>query len=369
LPSAVLAGLVIALAQVPDPRQRRGIRHSMLSVLTIAVLAVLAGAARFREIGDFAADLSQESLRRVRARWCPVRGRWLAPSEPTLRRAVQAVDADLLDAVVSQVLTTAAGQRRDLTGLAIDGKTMRGGWVDDQQVRLFAALRHDGAVLAQVRVPNDTTEVTQLDPLLAQLELTGLVVTADAAHANPGFAAYLTGRGADYVVTVKTNRPRLIEAILADLALHRAGWHRHTEHTRGHTVRRSIRLAPAVTVARAGAAQVFQLLRETFDVFGQRISKDLTHGITSLHPDRAGPATITGLVRGHWHIENKLHWVRDVTFGEDHHQTYRGNGPQVLATLRNIAITAVTLTNNRGIKRTLQHFSRDQARTLAILGL
>ena len=75
LPSAVLAGLVAALGQVPDPHKRRGTRHSLRSVLTIAVLAVLASAGRFREIGDYAADLSQDSLARVRARWCPTRAR------------------------------------------------------------------------------------------------------------------------------------------------------------------------------------------------------------------------------------------------------------------------------------------------------
>jgi len=91
--------------------------------------------------------------------------------------------------------------------------------------------------------------------------------------------------------------------------------------------------------------------------------------LTSLTPDKAGPARLAGYVRGHWGIENKLHWVRDVTFDEDRSQVRTGSGPQVMATLRNLAISALRLAGQTNIARGLRWAGRDQGRALALLGL
>jgi hypothetical protein len=381
--SAVVPQLMAALGLVTDPRSPRGVRHSLRSVLTIAVLAVLAGSVSLREIGDYAADLSQDSLRRVDARWCPRRGRRLAPSESTLRRTVQAIDADAFDALVCDAVRAdaapAAGPTSTdaapaaapgLTAVAVDGKTVRGGWTDDGDVRLFAAMRHDGVIFAQVRVPGDTTEVTQLAALLDGVEdLTGLVFTADAAHSHPGFGRYLTGRCGDFLVTVKGNRPDLLAAIVADLRSPDTMTYVETDRSRGRIIRRTLRIAPVGEVGYPGAAQVFQIRRESFDSDGARRRKELAHGLISLPAGRIGPAGVAALAREHWHIENKLHYVRDVTFAEDASQAYRGNSPQVMATLRNLAISIINLARLGPVKRVTQHLNRDQARALTLLGL
>lgn len=86
-------------------------------------------------------------------------------------------------------------------------------------------------------------------------------------------------------------------------------------------------------------AQVFRLERTTRNLNGELLRHEIAYGITSLPPAKAGPSRLLTLNRGHWGIENSLHWVRDVTFDEDRSQVRTGAGPRMMATLRNIAIS------------------------------
>ncbi len=176
-------GLLEVLAQVPDPRKRRGRRFSMVFVLAVAVICVLAGAKSFREIGDQAADLPQELLAALGARPHPLRRRITAPSEKRIRTLLQELDAAALDVITGSWLRAlAVAGRLDglLTAIAIDGKWLRG--VAEGQVKLFAAMLHEEKVMiAQHRIPDDTNEITQVRELLDPVDLTGTVVTADAA--------------------------------------------------------------------------------------------------------------------------------------------------------------------------------------------
>jgi len=109
--------------------------------------------------------------------------------------------------------------------------------------------------------------------------------------------------------------------------------------------------------------------REVYKLDGSVRSCQAAYGLTSLTPDKAGPPRLAGHVRGHWSIQNKLHWVRDVTFDEDRSQVRVGSGPRVMATLRNLAISALRLAGQTNIARGLRWASRDPARALALLGL
>ncbi len=212
-------GLLAALGRLPDPRKRRGVRHQQAPVLAIAAAATLAGARSFTAIGEYAADLGQDALARLGARRHPVTGRRVAPHEATLRRALQAADADALDAAVGAWLAAQAAAGR-LSGealvVAVDGKSLRGAkQLDGRPVHLFAAMAHkEGVVVAQREVDHKTNEITQLRPLLADLDLEGAVVTADALHTQRDHAIYLVEeKGADYVFTVKDNQPKTLAAI------------------------------------------------------------------------------------------------------------------------------------------------------------
>jgi len=117
------------------------------------------------------------------------------------------------------------------------------------------------------------------------------------------------------------------------------------------------------------AAQAFCIVRETFALDGAARSCEAAYGLTSLTPKKAGRERLAELARGQWEIENRLHWVRDVTFDEDRSQVRVGVGPRVMATLRNLAIGLLRLAGETNIARGLRWASRSPARTLALLGL
>ena len=213
--SRKVPGLLEVLALVPDPRKRRGRRYLLTFVLAVAAACALAGARNFREAGDHAADLPQDILARLGGQPHPLLRKIIAPSETRIRTLIHAIGADLLDDLVGGWLRDLADAGRLdglLTAIAIDGKWLRG--VADGQVKLFAAmLQEDKVIIAQHRVPDETTETTQVRQLLDTVDLQNAVVTADAAHAQRETAEYIAGkekdggRDSDYFLFVKGNHP------------------------------------------------------------------------------------------------------------------------------------------------------------------
>ena len=267
----------------------------------------------------------------------PLRRKIAAPSEKRIRTLLQGLDADALDVVIGGWLRTlAAAGRLDglLTAIAVDGKWLRG--VADGQVKLFAALLHeDKTVIAQKRIPDDTNEITQVRELLDPVDLTGTVITADAAHSQHDTAAYIAGeREADYLLAVKGNQPGLQHAIYGKISAECGADPDHAvmDYGHGRIIRRSIRVTRADSVDFPHAAQVMRIRRDTYDLDGTAIAKEIVHGITSLDAVRGTPAVLAGLTRGQWGIES-VHWIRDTAYAEDASTGYAGNGPQVMATL------------------------------------
>jgi hypothetical protein len=123
------------------------------------------------------------------------------------------------------------------------------------------------------------------------------------------------------------------------------------------------------TVRFPHVAQVFTLTRHTTDLAGGHPRTEVAYGVTSLDAARADPARLAMLVRGQWEIENRAHWVRDVTFGEDASQVRAGHGPQVMATLRNLAISLLRLAGQRNIARGVRWAGRDPTRAFGLLGI
>lgn len=208
LPLEGADGLLDALAQVPDPRRRRGIRHPVRTILALAVCAALAGARSFQGMAEWAAELSPDLLRRLGSR------RRTAPSEKCFRLTLQRLDPARFDAVISAWLL----RHHLMAGhaLALDGKTLRGSASPTTPARhlLSAVLPDLGLVVAQQAVPTDTNEIPCVQPLLDPLPLGGTVVTADALHTHADTARYLVEqKQADYVFTVKDNQPTLKEDI------------------------------------------------------------------------------------------------------------------------------------------------------------
>lgn len=387
-PDAGVAGvwaLVDMLGEVADPRKARGIRHRIATVLTVMVLAALAGAHNFREIADRAADLPPELLALAGCRVHPVTGMRVAPSPATVRRVAHAIDADAADervcawlraeAMATAIAADAGGDAARLVAVAMDGKTIRNtiaaGGAEGSEIKLFSALLHSQSiVIAQVWIPPGTNEITQVPALLAEVDLTNVVVTGDAAHAQHDTAAYLAiRRGGHYVLTVKGNQPTLLDQVAGVLPPAAPGSEHHVTEDRikGRVVRRAIWVTSAAGVEFPGAAQVFRIRRDTFDHLGNRLSKEVVHGVTSLTSDQVSPEQLADLVRAHWRVENKSHWVRDVVYREDHQHAYAGTGAQVMAMVRNLALGLLRLAGITQITRTLQYIAADRTRILPII--
>jgi predicted transposase YbfD/YdcC len=252
----------------------------------------------------------------------------------------------------------------------VDGKRLRGSARSGHQVHLLAALDHrDGAVLAQRDVPAATNEIAEFQPLLAGLDLASVVVTADALHTQRDHASFLIDRGAGYLLVVKANQPAL-HAQLAGLP-----WRtipvmdRTRDHGHGRVEVRTLKVAAVAGLCFPHAAQAIQVTRRVRAPGSRRWRTVTVYAITSLALGTASPARLAGWLRGHWRIENRLHWVRDVTFSEDASHARTGSLPRVMASLRNLAIGALRLAGHPNLAAALRHTGRDPARPLAILGL
>ena len=117
------------------------------------------------------------------------------------------------------------------------------------------------------------------------------------------------------------------------------------------------------------AAQVFAIRREVTEMVSLKCRSETVYGLSSLSAQRATPARLLALSRGHWTIENRLHWVRDVTFDEDRSRVRKGVGAQVMASIRNLAISLLRLAGARYIAPALRHCARSDPQTLRLIGL
>jgi predicted transposase YbfD/YdcC len=357
--------LLQALCAVPDPRQRRGRRHSLQSILLIAISAVLAGARSYAAITDWAV-LGKPAV--------GVCGR--PPSGATIRRVLMAVDPVAVQAALTRwslacrdAAAATAGQaslprnqRRQV--LAVDGKNLRGArHADGQQTKLLAVIDHaHRLVLTQTEVADGNEIAAFITALNTLPQLRGCLVTADALHTQRGHADYLTGRGAHYLFTVKANQPTLYRA-LAALPWRAAPREKEPGSQRGHG-RIESRTATVIDLAGTGVEDVFpgaaramKVVRRRTDTATGITSTETVYAITSLGHRYADAVLLALWLRGHWQIENTLHWVRDVTFGEDHSAVRTGTGPQVMAALRNTAINVSRLAGHSNLAAAQRHYS------------
>lgn len=400
--------LVTRLSQVPDPRSPKGRRRPVTVILVLVALAVLAvGGDSITAVWQRAARAPQDRLARLAARRNPLTRRFLVPSERTIRRALGKLDADALDAAVGSYLadlvrghapapvvpeTPGGAREREarraeqrarehpaprglLPAVAVDGKALTGARTPDGgRAFLVAAVSHEHAVvLGQRQLPSKKGEGQAARDLLTTLDLRGCVLTPDALHTLKSTARLITGElGAHYVLILKGNQPLALKAAAALLAGtdEQFAETSATDNDRGHgrRERRRIRTAPADGTLFPAAAQAFRIRRDVGEPDGPWMSKEIIHGITSLPPHLAGPVHLGHYQRTHWTIENKIHWVRDVTFKEDASQVRTDNEPRAMATMRNLAIGAIRIAGRANIAHARRDL-HDQHDAFAVFGL
>ena len=399
--------LFTALSTVPDPRDARGIRHSLPAMLAMATAAVLAGNTSFYAIGQWIAGASQKTLKALGARLDPATGRYLGPDEKTVRQLCVRLDGDTLDAALGRWLhrralaaaaakartgrrpcrdrkarrrAKAAGQRRPRTSararhlprmpaIAVDGKTTRGAKTATSTApHLLAAVTHTGVVLAQRQTAAKSNEITAFIPLLSPLDLAGHVITSDAMQTQRGHARFLRQvKDAHFIFPVLDNQPTLFDRLNA------LNWQNvpitawSVDDDRGRHELRTIQALPApADLNFPHTAQVF-LIERTVTTQGRTSYQAMLY-VTSLTDQQADPADLLAYVRGHWTVE-VLHWIRDVTYREDASRIHTGNAPRAMATLRNASISLLRISGATNIAAALRHNARKNRRVLKHLQL
>ena len=342
-----LRSLFECLGEVPECRFPRGKRYPLKTVLALAVAARLAGYRGVTAFAQFAALLTQEQLMAVGAFYSESKQRHTAPSITTFHNILAALPPETLDNAIGQW----TGQNGAAHApVAMDGKDLRGASKQTEAGRrmMVAAVEHGtGMVLGQVEVDSKSNEIPAVRELSNALDLAGRIVTVDAMHAQHETARCLIERGADYVFSaVKDNQGTIVQDLRA-IDWSDAPWHETLDKGHGRIERRRcavVDLSGAEWESYAnlhGRCQAARIEREREVLKTGKRSIEVAYSLTSLGADRAGPEELLALVRNHWHIENRLHYVRDFTYDEDRCRAWVRHLPRNLSCLTNAAIAIV----------------------------
>ncbi|MBA3280825.1 MAG: ISAs1 family transposase [Acidimicrobiia bacterium] len=375
------ASLRAHFADLPDPRSGPALRHDLLDVVTIAVLAVLCGADSWVDVELFGTS---------KAGWLRS---FLAlphgiPSHDTFGRVFAALDPAALERGVLgwvPALAATAPPATGRPGVAIDGKTLRRshdrahGKGPLHLVSAWAAA--NGVVLGQLAVADKSNEITAIPALLEVLAVAGCVVTVDAMGCQREIARTIRARGADYALALKANHPQLaadVAGIVADALGPNAGgytvgYHETLEKGHGRVERRrcwTIAEPRVVAWLDPGGAwadlRTIAVVEGTRRIGGETEAERRTY-LSSLDGDAA---RFLATVRTHWAIENRLHWVLDLAFREDDSRVRAGHAAENLAVLRHIALNLLRreTTAKVGVPTKRLMAGWDDAYLVAVLG-
>jgi predicted transposase YbfD/YdcC len=373
--------LVDVLKHVPDPRKRQGRRHRWLTLLCL-IAAALASAQRTpRAIARWVREQREELFAVLPQHVSRL------PSDATIRRTLALLDVTRLEQALSafQPVTLPPPQAPAhppdaLQGIALDGKAIRGVGRDGPPCHLVSLVQHDDAsVLGQVKVAHKRDERSAVPSLLEGRNLTGKVITLDALHTLRATARQIRAQNGHYLMIVKKNQAALYEYLdmLFSLPAHPADrevWDTAgptSEKGHGRLETRTLRCGTAhiEDVDWPDVQQVVRRECERLVLKSGKRSTEVTYGLVSMTPHQAGAVAIERLWRGHWTIENRVHYVRDVTFGEDAGHAGQGNTAQVLAAVRNGLLMLCRSAHWRSIPDALAHYGAAVARAWALIGL
>jgi predicted transposase YbfD/YdcC len=377
------------LEQITDRRRPRGKRYRLALVLSLLILGKLAGMTTISAIAEwvgFRADWLYQVLPAARRRF---------PCVATYSNVLRTVDEQEVTELLASWLTRLEAERRcgeepsrlltqpaareQAVQVILDGKTLHGtlshAAADQQSVHLVALYEaQTGVVLAQHAVPDKGNEITLEATLLTPAHVQGRIVTADALHTQRACCAQIIRFGGQYVLFAKANQPTLEEDLrlfFSEPPSDCRDWRQAQTCTKGHgrlerrAVIASTELNEFLAASWPGVGQVFCLQR-TVERRGQ-VRCQTVYGISSLSPNQADARRLLALVRTHWHIENRLHWRRDVTLGEDHCQVRKGNAPQVLAALNNVLLALLDFLGVRNVPQYMRRLDAHPALAVRLL--
>lgn len=364
-----------AFQKLSDGRKRRGRRYELALILTLSVLAKLAGEDEPEGMADWVKQrgdklrkdlgISRESL----------------PHAVTYRRVLgYAVNIEEFERVMGQFFAECGGPAKQL---AMDGKSMRGTIPSGQARGVYLLAVYDpdnGVVLNQVNIEQKTNEIGAAPAVLNALDLPGKIVTGDALFTQRELSKQIVEAGGHYLWLVKDNQPTLradIERLfgaehvpLGSAPLQtdfQSTTTKRKDHGRlhTHTLTTSALLNPTSDWPYLG--QVFQLVRDVRYMKDGKTTHEVLYGVTSIPIDATAAQQLLTLRRRHWAIENRLHYCRDVIFHEDACRLALGHAAHTIAILNNLVLGLLRLRGFPSIVSARRHFDAWPERAIAFI--
>ncbi len=366
LTQAHLSTLNELMEAIPDPRGKHGLRYDLPFLLTCLIAALLCNCNSTEAVGQWCHE-HQSVLREIFGPRL-----FLTPSGSLYRWLLPQIDIQSFEQLLS-TWVRATSQASPTDPLAVDGKTVRGArTAEGDAPHLLSCFTHQSQeVWAELAVGEKTNEIPEARKLLPTLPIGGRVCTFDALHSHRQLWNLLRSKQAYPLFVIKGNEPTL----QADLATYFADPHAQVqqaetlERQRGRIERRTIRVSSEMgSYLQAdwpGVTHVAQLTRTRTEKDTTRI--EVAYLIAILPPASDAPPALLALSRGHWGIENSLHYVRDVTFAEDRSRIRTGHAPQLLAACRNLAITLIHRSGSSHIAASRRSFSYHPRRAFDLL--
>lgn len=345
---------------VDDPRIDRSKCHLLTDVLFLAVCATIAGADGPSDIADF----GRQQIQWLRKFITLANG---IPSHDTIGRVFSLIKPQQFQQAFLNWIETLKPDGDDgdaLRLVPIDGKSLRGSLYRNEELKplhlVSAWATNCGLSLGQVAVDEKSNEITAIPKLLEVLELAGAIVTIDAMGCQKDIAERIVGKDADFILAVKDNQPNLRQAVESSFvkidrqAAENTGSRHYTtrEKSRGRNEERDYVIAP-MPKEMSTLKTEWKGLRTIGRVIAKverdgKQSEEVRYFISSLPPK---VKQFAEAVRGHWGIENGLHWVLDVVFGEDSSAIHVGHAPENFGFLRRFVISLLKRDTSEGSLR------------------
>jgi len=369
--------LIDILSEIPDLRKAKGKRHPLPAILALTCVSTMCGYKGYRAFAEWGRNYGKELMKALG--FTHEKG----PCAATFSNIFRWLNVELFEEKlggwaegVLRALVAVSGNSID--SISLDGKTAKGSKKQGCSTSHFlSAVAHGvGLTLGQCGVDSKTNEIGVVHEVLKSLILEGRVVTMDALLTQRRVAEDILAGGGDYVMIVKENQQKLLDDVKTVFHgpcshLLKTSSAETVDAGHGRIEERHLTISDELSDYSdwPGLHQVFQLTRTATLKKTGKIRKETVYGITSLTPQQADAARLMNLVRCHWHIENKSHWVRDVTFGEDKSQVRCGNAPQVMAAFRNTAIGLARSVGKTNIAAACREFAAKPALAMKLIGI
>jgi len=338
-----IATITEHFADLEDPRMDRTKLHPLDNILIIALCAAICGADSWVEVEQFG-----KAKRKWFAKYLDLTNG--IPSHDTFGRVFGLLDAERFQVCFISWVQTICQVLKDQV-VSFDGKALRRSHnrtIGKDAIYMVSAWATENeVVLGQTKVDDKSNEITAIPALLELLELSGCIVTIDAIGCQKEIARQIVDQGADYVLALKGNQGKLYadaKTLFEDaqaIDFTDCDYHRTVDKGHGRIeIRECWATAHPEYIAALYKPELWAELQTVIMVraerrIGDKCETETRYYISSLPGDAK---RLLNAVRQHWHIENRLHWVLDVTFREDDSRIRTGNAPQNMAVIRHMAL-------------------------------